>query len=162
MKTIYAPIVAFALLSLCGCEFSRFSRPLRLYDTGNGNIIQVYFQRISLNGGKLISGQSQGETFQGECILYGSTPDYTRPPLGMPRSDAASNAQSPQDDANFAELYGFGKESQARPVGTAVIVGNKGTTIEIVLYRLSADQQFGDGIGKDNNGRRYRVFLTTE
>ena len=162
MKTVSASILTFALLTLCGCEYSQFSRPLRLYDIGNGNLIQVFFQRHSSSSGKLVSGQSHGETFQGECILYGSTPDYSRPPLGLSQPGARLNAQPLQDDAGFAELYGFGKESQARPVGTAILVGSKGTTVEIVLYRISADQQFGDGIGKDNNGRRYRVFLTTE
>ena len=58
--------------------------------------------------------------------------------------------------------YCLGKNSNAHPVGTGVIVDKDGTVIEIVFYRFSSDYQTGDGVAKDNKGKYYRIFLSTE
>lgn len=66
------------------------------------------------------------------------------------------------ENTNFAELYGFGKETNVRPVGSAILVGTKGTVIEVVFYKVASDMSYGDGVARDNKGFFYRVFLSEE
>lgn len=162
MKITSAILVAFLTLTFFGCEIPQVMRPLRLYDLKDGTTIEVFLRRNSPNSGRLVSARVQGEKYEGEIVLYGGSPDYK--PLGglSGQYNAAEGYKNFSDDANLPELYGFGKETNAKPVGTAVLVGNQGTTIEIVLYRISVDLQYGDGVARDNKGRRYRVFLSVE
>jgi len=79
-------------------------------------------------------------------------------------SFSSTNTPPPTD---FADAYGFSKDAQARPVGTGIIVGDKGTVIELVFYHRStdvrsSDLQTADGVGRDNHGHYYRVFLSTQ
>jgi hypothetical protein len=80
-------------------------------------------------------------------------------PEGLTRAETGASHAA---NASFAELYGFSKEAPAKPAGTAILVGDKGTVIEIVFYKIGYQFQFGDGVGKDNKGRRYRVFMSSE
>jgi hypothetical protein len=148
-------LLILALLS--GCEMPHLFRPLRLYDLKEGVTLEVFLQPNSRNTGMLVSARSDSETFHGEYAIYDRTPSL---PGREPRVDAQGMGAPLAGD--FAETYGFGKESNARPAGTAVIVGNRGTVVDIVLYRVGDDLSFGDGVAIDNKGRKYRVFLSAE
>ena len=162
MKFVNVMIITIVSILLCSCEMPQVLRPLRLYDLSDGTTIEVFLKRNSPNSGRLVSAQVQDERFDGEMIFYGNTTEY-RPPIGFRHeTDAVSSQEHTSTEASFAELYGFGKDANVRPAGTAMLVGNHGTTIEIVLYRISADLQYGDGVARDNKGRRYRVFLSVE
>lgn len=164
MKLYCTTIIVFFVLAISGCELPQVIRPLRLYDLGDGKTIEVFLRGSSPNSGKLVSGR-EGEKFEGEFVLYGGSAGNYRRPIDIEtfkrgKSNEATGKLS--DDAGLAELYGFGKDTNARPVGTAILVGDQGMTIEIVFYNISADLQYGDGVAKDNKGRSYRVFLSVE
>jgi hypothetical protein len=159
MQDIIRAAILFFSVQILACNIPQTFRPLRLYDTGNGKIVEVFLQKSSPNSARLVSAQIQDERFEGEIIFYGINSGYATPRSSV--QDLSMSDNSPAT-ADFAEMYGFGKDSKARPAGTAMLVGSSGTTIEIVLYQISSDLQFGDGVAKDNKGRRYRVFLSVE
>ena len=66
------------------------------------------------------------------------------------------------DAQSIAKEYGFGTNSNAKPAGTGIVVGSEGTVIEIILYDVERELKSGDGIGRDNNGNFYRVYLSEE
>jgi len=146
---------------LFACEMPHVFRPLRLYDLSSGTTIQVYLQNTSDNTGMLASAKTQEEQFHGEFVLYDRLAPGTKLP-GTFYGQSSNRALANTSDADFAELYGFGKDSNAKPAGTAILVGNKGTVIEVVLYRIATNLEYGDGVAKDNKGHRYRVFLSME
>jgi hypothetical protein len=77
------------------------------------------------------------------------------------RSDAGdqetSSATPTQPERSWPEVYGYGPDSDVKPVGTAVGVGNRGTVLEIVLYSANLRDGDADGVGRDNKGNWYRV-----
>ncbi len=92
-----------------------------------------------------------GEIFDGEYHIRGKNykPD--------------SRTEFFMNEANsIAEEYGFGKNSDAKPVGTGIIIGSEGTVIDIIFYDVQGNLKSGDGIGRDNNGNYYRVYLSEE
>ncbi len=161
MKSVKVITLVFFIGSiLSGCTLPQIIQPLRLYDLKDGNIIEVILHPTSRDHGTIVSYIGQKEQFEGEYFIYdrttnwnGRLPSYSKGEL---------NAQIETLPRDLAELYGFGKNSDARPVGTGIIVGRDGTVIEIVFYRVSADFRTGDGVAKDNKGRYYRIFMSTE
>jgi hypothetical protein len=156
--TIY---MCFLLTGIIGCTMPQIVQPLHLYDLTDGTTIEVFFHSTSRDHGFISSKDSSSTQFQGEYNFSSDRISGWLPPLRAEAMDKSKtlNQTTPED---FAEAYGFGKNSQARPVGTGIIVGKDGTVIEIVFYRISADLQTGDGIGRDNKGRYYRIFFSTE
>ena len=135
---------------------------MRLYDLQSGNTIEVLLHQTSRDHGALSSSTiGQKQQFEGEYMLLDrySSGEYPRP-LQRSETNSYSRALSVPDD--FAELYGFGKNSTAQPVGTGILVGKDSTVIQIVFYRISTDNQTGDGVAKDNKGRYYRVYFSTD
>ncbi len=144
-----------------GCEIPQIIRPLRLYDLKDGKTIEVFVKQISRNNGRFLSARTAEEKFEGEYVVVERSGDLGyRPSSGVSRQFGMSNGTT-ENLTGFAEAYGYGKDSNAKPVGTGILVGNKGTVIEIVFYRISSDLS-GDGVAKDNSGRYYRVFLSVE
>ena len=64
------------------------------------------------------------------------------------------------NEQSLAEEYGFGTNSDAKPVGTAILIGDKGTVIEVIFYKVDPEKKNGDGIARDNEGNIYRVYLS--
>jgi hypothetical protein len=134
---------------------------MRLYDLRSGNTIQVLLHQSSRDHGSLNSPANQAEQYDGEYVLLDrySTGGYPRPVLPGEARVFGGNVSIPDD---LPELYGFGKNSNAQPVGTGILVGKDSTVIQIVLYRISSDNQTGDGVAKDNKGRYFRVYFSTD
>ena len=154
-------ILCFLVMGFAGCTMFQIIQPLRLYDLKDGTTIEVLFHPPSRDHGLISSRKSPDESFRGEYDFSserasGWAPSYGAGMLGKTNA----KDQPPIDD--FAEAYGFARNSQARPVGTGIIVGKDGTVIELVFFRISPDLQTGDGIGRDNKGRYFRIFLSTE
>ncbi|HTY58705.1 MAG TPA: hypothetical protein VMF59_07795 [Bacteroidota bacterium] len=155
--------LAFALpliVVLQGCQIPQIIRPVRLYDLKEGKTIEVFMQPVSKTNGRLVSAQSEGENFEGEYVVY-TRPALT-PATVRPDGMAQGGMGNTREGESLAELYGLGKDSNVRPEGTGIIVGDKGTTIEIVLYRVEGNLEAGDGVARDNKGRYFRVFLSIE
>lgn len=156
-----AVFLCFWLIGIVGCTMPQVFQPLHLYDLKDGNTIEVFFHPTSREHGIISSGNKTNEQFQGEYnFISDRISNWPQRPEGYLSGQTRALSQESMDD--FAEAYGFGKNSQAKPVGTGIIVGKNGIVIEIVFYRISADLQNGDGVGRDNKGRYYRIFLSTE
>jgi predicted DNA-binding antitoxin AbrB/MazE fold protein len=161
MKQVKVIILVSLFVSiLSGCTLPQVIKPLRLYNLKDGNTIEVILHPTSLDHGMIASSNGQKEQFEGEYVILDRTTNWNGRWPGTIRSEAKTSNETPPSD--LAELYGFGKNSDARPAGTGIIVGRDSTVIEIVFYRVSADLQVGDGVAKDNKGRYYRIFLSTE
>ncbi|MBI4546699.1 MAG: hypothetical protein HY707_01860 [Ignavibacteriae bacterium] len=160
--TIFATFACSLLIGIAGCIMPEVVQPLRLYDLKDGTTIEVVLHPTSRDHGTISSQGDQNEQFQGEYVF-----SLDRVPIlggQLPRYAQEGKTLSPDESLpdDFPGAYGFSKYSQARPVGTGIIVGENGTVIEIVFYRISPDLQTGDGVARDNKGRYYRIFLSTE
>ena len=159
MRIIVVAALLGSLLIMVGCTVPQIIQPLRLYDLRDGNTIEVVLHQTSRDHGTITSSQNQKEQFTGEYMIYDGSPNWSGGPPSYQKGNTFEKPESPP--ADLAELYGFSKNSEARPVGTGVIVGKDGTVIEIVFYKVSPDLQTGDGVAKDNKGRYYRIFFST-
>ncbi len=160
MRTSLYSAMLSAGLTIAGCMFPQITQPLRLYDIQSGNTIVVWARQSSRDHGLLSSSGKDGVSFKGEYVLHDYYGAYHPYPAG-PR-DERDGIVTDSGSMDFGELYGFGKNSDVQPVGTGILVGSDSTVIQIVFYRISPDRESGDGVGKDNWGRYYRVFLSTE
>ena len=148
---------------------------LKLYNLQKGEKIVLDIDDIQFNQGE-IYGSANGENFEGEFLVEGrvrrSAP-YSTPPNARFMIDEFVNKKIGDDDSDvsyseeeleqsFPNLYGYSKNARVRPMGTAVILSNKKTMIEIVFYNVDVTERRGDGIGKDNHGNLYRVYLSSE
>jgi len=130
-------------------------KSLRLYERDSGDIIQVILTKGDYNQGTIYTSQYEadqgGEIFSGEYHISGRyfVPDKKT-------TEFMNEAKS------ISEIYGFGQNSGAKPMGTGIMVGSEGTVIEIVFYDVQGDLKSADGIGKDNKGKYSRVYLSEE
>lgn len=159
-RSVSFPIIA-ALCCIAGCALPQVFKPLNLYDINNGNTIELYFNPTSAEHGTITSASTSGENFHGEC-MFSAEHGYPRPDWSN-RGEAQALNTTPKD---FAEAYGLPKDSQVKPVGTGIAVGDKGTVVELVFFHYSTDyrdrdMQTADGVGRDNSGHYYRIFLST-
>jgi hypothetical protein len=174
MKKISIPLLA--VLFIVGCVPVQVSisepRPyLSLYELKEGKVIKVAINQTNHNQGKLVLQKIEDESFEGEYYLDGNYyvprpyPGITRNPQDdlVHASEGQEQSKGENGQGNtFPEKFGFGNRSDVKPVGTAVLVGSKGTVIEIIFYHVTSNLQSGDGIAKDNHDRFYRIFLGQE
>ena len=159
-------VLASLLPILSGCTMPEIILPMRLYDLKEANIIEVVLHQLSREHGTITprGGVSQlnefPERFEGEYVFF----DFFPNPIVQLRSPTKrfEETEGGPESIDFAELYGFSKYADARPVGTGILVGSNGTVIEIVFYKISPDRRTGDGVARDNKGRSYRIFLSAE
>ena len=163
-KAIEKVLILLTLILMVNCA-STINTPIRLYNLQSGKIIYAYLADAHDNRGTILSTLSNGENLTGEYAIvekmYGYEQSY--------RQTFSKNSYEPvrRDDIekginetkSWAGVYGFGQDSNATPVATAILVGNKGTVIEIVFYYLNIDKGSGDGVGKDNQGNWFRVYV---
>ncbi|MBI5216623.1 MAG: hypothetical protein HY960_12800 [Ignavibacteriae bacterium] len=152
-------IFIWVAFTLGGCTFPHIVQPLRLYDLESGNTLEVIFHATNREHGTISSSNTEGSQFRGEYVLYDRGITY---PGHESYSKGTTSMLNDSTSKNFADLYGFSKEYRARPVGTGIIVGDDGTVIEIIFYNIAHNLESGDGVGKDNKGRYYRIYLSTE
>ena len=156
--------LALAALCLPGCI--SFIIPARMYNLSTGQVITAELDQTDAGHGEIRASMFGGEMFFGEYVLasrrahpqavrrvptyFGIQPDDTTPP-----DELEADRQR-----EWAERYGFGANSNAQPVGTGTVVGNRGTVIELVLYSYRDQPEVhADGIGRDNRGNWYRVHV---
>jgi len=118
------------------------------------------FQFSGKNNGIARASLPSGETLTGEFVIW------------VERSGAFDAREwdevhgqikglQGRESTEWPIVYGYGSKSvESDPVGSAVLVGNSGTTLEIVLYHAVYDASLvGDGLARDNSGNWYRVML---
>jgi len=150
LKSVLFALVLLSL-SVTAC-LPTYVNTMRLYGRENGRILHLELSDPEANQGVIYMAKEQPDSipeyYEGEYHIYGAR----RFPGQIDKFYNSS----------IAEEYGFGKQSGAEPVGTAILVGDEGTVIDIVFYKVDNSKKNGSGIARDNHGNTYRVFLKME
>ena len=166
MKPIY--ILSLIPCLLYGCAFYQVTRA-QLYDFNSGMLGSAQFYDIGDPHGRITATLYDGEKLHGEFTLTNEHPatlprtarlDFDQT-LASDKQISAKAIPTPHTDKTLAGVFGFGADGDARPVGVATLVGNKGTVLQIVIYDLDAARGIGSGVGLDNKGNWYLVRLGT-
>lgn len=114
-----------------------------LYNLSTGEVIKIIEKPLASSGRTIVTSTSKTkkeETFKGEFTTI-------------------SNRIRSNTNVHASTSYGWANGSvyttvNGQPTGSGVLVGNKGTVIEIV-YRMSGRN--ADGEGRDNQGIKYKL-----
>ena len=174
-KNFETAIVLMFVVTITGCATTT-ELTARLYNLNDGTIIKAYLNTFSKGHGRMAADLSGGEKLTGEftIIEIDRRASEVRLPMemGLVPSAGESTVESGEEGAgkqskslreveqnSWFQVYGFGPASDAKPVGTATLIGDKGTVLEIVLYSINLRSGFGNGVGRDNKGNWYRVYI---
>jgi hypothetical protein len=136
--------------------------PTRLYNLDTGDIISAEMGYADSGHGLMTATIPTGEVCKGEYTIAGAGrsvgpgryEDQTRPP------DERQSQNVTGKDLSWAEAYGYGPGTYVQPIGSATLVGERGTVLEIVIYSYYYYHGVhGDGVGRDNHGNWYRVHI---
>jgi len=119
----------------------------KIYSLANGEVIDIVTRVVGNGNGKTklvkSSKTRNGESFNGEFITIG-------------------NSRITNTRVNISDLRGktvrgneYSQSSSNQQPGTAILIGNKGTVINID-YTSNASTKNAIGTGKDNKGVRYK------
>lgn len=159
-------ILLFLTIFMCSCVTTK---PIsgRLYDLQDGSIIEIELSNYFEGYGKASGKIKNGEHLSGEYTLNNRTtrqiPHVSPGSLfsGASKSDVPESKSSipEKGDPSWQEIYGFSPGSDARPVGTATLVGDKGSIVNIVFFSADTHRGVADGIARTNKGKWYRVHI---
>ncbi len=167
-------IVITLILSSCTILVRNYHSKLIIYNISKAERHEIQMDDISDFSGRLWGKLNDNSSVEGNFFIYGNTSSYYNPPYGTIKElvnsgktnkavlDTVNEKLAKDLEKSFPELYGFGKTTNVTPQGSATLVATNGLVIEIVFYKLLIPEQIGDGIGKDNKGNFYRVYLVTE
>jgi hypothetical protein len=161
--------LALLVILSVGCV-SPSPTPARLYNLDTGDIIPAELGYSNKGHGWMTAKLPNGETCSGEYTVGGFGTPYgppspnggiTRPLEDSDRSEGENKSENgAEDEMTWAEIYGFGAGTYIRPAGSATLVGDRGTVLEIVIYSFYYFHgTHGDGVGRDNHGNWYRVHI---
>jgi len=132
----------------------------RLYNLEDGSIIQIelsnYFEGFGRASGKLKGGELLFGEYTLKLRANKPRPHQSPPIIG---STASKSIIPKKDDPSWSEIYGFSSGAEAKPVGTATLIGNKGSIVNIVFFSADTHRGVADGIARTNKGTWYRVHI---
>lgn len=149
-----------SMLFLTSCALSR-PVPARLYNLADGSLVNIQLANYRDGHGNAIAQLPNGEKLQGEYTLGNipSLPISRRQPE-MYIGTSGTNAAIPgKDEPSWQEVYGYGRETQAAPVGTGTLVSEKGTILHMVFFSADLWKEIGDGVARSNTGQWYRFHV---
>lgn len=161
-------------MALAGCAVTppiSTDAPGRFYNLETAQVISAMLYGFSGRHGAMSAQVPGGETFKGEFSLSAGfgTEGFDRmrwaaaraqpPGEDAEKKPAESTARPTLSDKSWPEIYGFNWLAPASPAGTASLVGDKGTLMDIVLFHVDVFEGFADGVAKDNRGNWYRVYV---
>jgi hypothetical protein len=153
MRKIIALFMMMSLLALAGCSTVPADRVFsgRIYNLATGEVIP-FTTHTNRDGKSIVTAgpTASGETFSGEAqSIQNAVQTSTY------RSAVASNPGE-----TFSTYVSSSSYSISRPGyqnGAGILVGTKGTVIDVVYQVTYAGT--GEGEGKDNKGNHYRLML---
>ena len=162
MNSIFKSIIVLGFVLpfiFVGC-FYALPLTARFYNLQNGTIITASLEDFSRGHGEIIASLSSGEFLTGEYTFNTFSSGIISSPKPYLR-DEKENKESSEEKypSSWAEDYGFTRNANVAPLGTATLVGNKGTVVEIIFFNLNYQYSYGDGVGRDNKGNKYRVHI---
>jgi hypothetical protein len=135
-------IILLALL-LCGCatEGNKYGDmlPGRIISLADGTTLAMQYELTSGSGKMIATNPVTGEILQGMYTAVLETKVHTHQSNSLFGSDDTST-----ETGDVAE-------------GTAVLVGNKGTVMNLKLHVKVGNPPTGFGDGEDNKGVKYNV-----
>jgi len=149
MRNIFVSILLGALL--VGCVTVPADRVFhaRIYNLSTGEVIPALSHTDRAGKSVVTAGPSiSGETFTGEATSIQNAVETSS--YG---SSSISNPGVPYSTYVSSSSYAVSRPGYQN--GTAILVGNKGTVIDIV-YQVNLSGT-GQGEGRDNKGVTYRV-----
>lgn len=138
--------------------------PARLYNLADGSLVNVQLSNYREGHGNAVAELPSGEKLKGEYTL-GNLPYL---PTGQRTSDIhitspGANAAIPgKNEPSWQEVYGYGRDAQAVPVGTGTLVSEKGTILHMVFFTADPWKEIGDGVARSNAGHWYRFHVGTD
>jgi hypothetical protein len=151
MRKITALIILGCLLT--GCVTVPADRVFtgRIYNLSTGEIIPAVAHTDRAGKSLLTAGPTRsGETFSGEATSIENAVQSSS--YG---NESISNAGSAYSTYVSSSSYAVSRPGYQN--GTAILVGNEGTVIDIV-YQVNLSGT-GEGEGKDNKGINYRILF---
>jgi hypothetical protein len=155
-------------LAIYGCA-APSPTPLRLYNLDSGDVIHAQMAYSNTLHGHMSAVLPTGETCTGEYTIGPFRGPYPRPapyyeelePNGREESDESDDPESDEAERDdWAERYGFTPGTVVYPVGSATLIGDRGTTVEMVFYHYYYYHgPHGDGLARDSHGNTYRVYI---
>lgn len=151
---------------LYGCVLARVTEA-RLYDFNSGMLSNARFYDIDEQHGRVTAKLYNGEELRGEFTLTNEHPsalprvaqiEFDQAPTA-PKQGDTDEAPPPRAGKTLAGVFGFAPDGDAKPVGVATLVGDKGTVLQVVIYELNIEQGTGSGVGLDNKGNWYLVRI---
>jgi hypothetical protein len=151
--------LAFLLLMQCLGSACAVPRTARLYDLDTGIVMEAYIEDARQTQGRITAvNPVTGENFTGEYTSIRN--DVVRSSYGIGGSSVSGYATSGATSLSYsgygwATAYGFSFDQPTALYGAATLVGDKGTVIEVV-YQVDRRTVHGYGVGRDNQGGRYK------
>jgi hypothetical protein len=151
MRKIIALILVAALLASCVTVPADRVFNGRVYNLSTGEVIP-FVAHTNRDGKSMLTAgpTASGESFSGEATSIQNATQTS--------SYGSAMASNPGDA--FSTYVTSSSYSISRPGyqnGAAILVGNKGTVIDVV-YQVTYSGT-GEGEGKDNKGNHYRLML---
>lgn len=156
-------MVVCTVLFFAGCA-SHGPVPARLYNLADGSLVSVQLSNFREGHGNAAAELPNGEKLNGEFTL-GNLPTLStnRRVPDMHIGSQSTNAAIPgKDEPSWQEVYGYGREAQAVPVGTGTLVSEKGTILHMVFFTADLWKEIGDGVARSNTGHWYRFHVGVE
>jgi hypothetical protein len=155
-------VIAAALLFVGGCA-SRTTHG-RLYSLDRPERAELLLRFSGQRNGSAMATLPSGERLNGEFVIWTTRSGAIDP---MAWQEVGGRVKGLREGSNeWPVVYGYASNAEkAEPVGTAMLIGDAGTSLEIVLYHavddpaLVGDGLIGDGLARDNKGNWYRVLL---
>jgi hypothetical protein len=173
LKIFRAALVFVSALILISCQSTQYLSYLNIYNINEAKSIDVVLHDISFNSGMLKGKLKDGTVLKGNYffnfnepavrppgMIYNTVEEFLR--LAKPDTTKTDEEIKEQLVSTFPDLYGYGAFVNAKPVGSAILVSDTGLSIELVFYNIIIKNRTGDGVGIDNEGNYYRVYLNTK
>jgi hypothetical protein len=136
-------VVALLAVLLCGCATEGYEYgamlPGRIVSLADGTTLAMQYEFSSRTGKMIATNPVTSETFQGTWTAVQETHVRTHQDNSLFGSDDTS-----VDTSDVAD-------------GSAVLVGNKGTVLNLKLHVKAGNPPSGFGDGEDNKGVKYNV-----
>jgi hypothetical protein len=145
------PYFAFLALLLVGCAGDMLTGQLHAID--DGTTLQFEIERSHGKGKLTALNPKTGEKFEGTytAVMHGEEATFTQVSTFDPAK--AVNRGNMPNQGYTATSHKAGDYAAAR----GILIGDKGTTIELRMEIEPGIKPRGHGEGRDNSGRRYQV-----
>jgi hypothetical protein len=155
------PLFFFLTVIQCVPTYS-----LRLYNLSKSERMEIIISTTDLDQGMVMFTSADGENFEGEYLFHKSQKSKINSSHGYTpdrRSYVTGESSTKRHNESTATLYGYGESLNADPVGSLVLVGDKGTTIDCVFYSVTYNNGTNaSGVGKDNDGNIFRIYMSSK